>query len=92
MKFVVKECLSVSPRASSARLASVDGALFGVSPIDFSGNGLVRIAAGWKYRKRRRMAECPDIRRFIAMNQGIHAGGVGKAIQNIVYAMRGELS
>jgi hypothetical protein len=38
------------------------------------------------------MAECRDIRRFIALNRGIDANGVGKAIQNIVYAMRGELS
>jgi hypothetical protein len=35
MKFVVKEGLSVDPRASLARAASVDGALFGMLPIDF---------------------------------------------------------
>ncbi|KRR18752.1 hypothetical protein CQ13_09910 [Bradyrhizobium retamae] len=62
MKFVVKECLS----AGSA------GFLRGVQPVltascsadcysNFPGNGLVRIAAGPEYRKRRQMADRFDV-------------------------------
>jgi hypothetical protein len=97
MKFVVKESLSVGfpdfPLASSTGAASVDDALFGTLPIDFFrqrfGEDSSRTEIPEAAADERSAATWAISWTIWRAERRIRARAVGKAIRNVLYAIRG---